>query len=1711
MTPPVSPNISVANSPLPEKRRRDDEEDERSMASDESGAYEPTEYDGEDRVMPAAKDQEPHMEDGDLFGDSPEEADPGSSKPNPRPLGDSEQVPVHSGTNPWACPPCDNERIPKRLSSPIKPSAEDVDRHNCTHLPYRNWCPVCVKAKGREDDHRRGAHHEEDASGLPIVSLDYQTLNGDGDKGTKVIIGKDESTGNVLGHSVICKGLADEWVIKRIVKDMEELGLGHAIVKTDGEPAIVAVQNRIQALRPGRTVPRNPPAYNPQSNGPCEKAVQDVSAQLRVLILALEARLDTTIADDLPIVQWALEHAVFLLNKFNVGEDGMAAYERQTGRKWRRAIVEFGELVLAKLALRRAQKGVKKKQRRKLAPRSIEGIWVGQIARSGEHIIIKPSGDAVRCRTIKRVPVQHRWNAEKVLLIRATPRIPSPSSAHPEAISSRLVDEEAKEAKGAVERASVPEPAEDRAELAEARQREFGSREFRINDRILEKYGVTEGCPGCTHKTSGLPGHLGHSVECRERLRQDMSRDAGDKRVLDSAQRRLARPRDATIEAASDQVATSPEGDRKQPDTPRFGRADEPNIDNSANDTGHNDNQEDDAMPELGFESDDSDMEIDLEGEVSRGEDPLADLKRSFDNEDDDDDDEPRGKKQRVKSIVPRPSPITSIGKSMCNITRTRSEVPSILAAELKEAKQNVNIREIIQQLEKDPRLRIPENRRQRRTATQAACESRKMDVAEVYSPPRITAMARTMGLKDGWALDLTEVDPDDGEPWDLSRKDKREKAKKKIDEDKPFMLILSPMCGPFSRLQELFNYPKQDTEQVKEKIHAALDHLKFAIELCIKQKDQGRMFIFEHPVNATSWYAQTVRLLSSMDGVYLAKFDFCMAGMKTIDGAGREAFAKKRTGVLTNSSAVASLLRGAQCRGEHKHEPLLEGRAGPCQQYPDKFCRLICEGIKKELSTVEWKNRMQKQFDISTPFGRVMAIQQRIELATPPEEDPFSALYEDCEFIDDTTGVPLDKELAIQARRLEIEYFRKMGVYTKVKREPWMKVITTRWLDTNKGDETSPSYRARLVGRELKRDRRDDLFAATPPLESLRMIMSICASNQREYQREKNFIVMTNDIKRAYFYAPATRPIFIKIPDEDWEDGDSERVGQLNLSLYGTRDAALNWSKTYSDALRTLGFTKGRASPCNFFHPSRRISVTVHGDDFTSTGQEVDLRWLDRQLRTKFDVKTEFLGPGESHAKQVRVLNRVLTWEAEGLTYESDQRHAEIIIQAMNVTKAVTTPGSRDDAQQAGPPNTTNTTITSTPPRYHNDNHDSTTQQATHGHDTALQQTTQGHQNLIQGPGETPRRSTVSTLTVADEPQQIQGLKSPGETLRRPTVSSMTVANEPPLPMQEASVFRALAARANYLAQDRPDVQYAVKEIARRMASPTGRDWALLKRLARYLLGAPRGILHFYWQDVPTQFDVFVDSDWAGCKATGRSTSGGAARFGWHTIKSWSTTQTVVALSSGEAELYSLTKGAAQTLGLMSLARDLGVTASGRLHTDANAALGIIQREGLGKLRHLNVQYLWIQDRIRGGELQACKVPGRNNPADLMTKHVPAVDVLRHTTDLCVTLHRSRAEIAPTLSSLTTDDGGGDHWEAMEDITTRVHRRPRRELFTPLRVKGSPPARTLTALRVTRGKFVSNGEDFEVVDHWTARATAHMNLGRLWTGSTTFVNKKAL
>ena len=196
-------------------------------------------------------------EEKELFGMDDEEDDDADDDLFARP------IPEARTTEPHHIASKGDEREPSDLKSPVKPSARAVELHEYTHLPYRSWCQVCNAARAKEDPHKRAKvsdkDPEHDSEAHPIVSLDYQELDETSEKPTRVIVGKDESTGSVFCHRVLVKGIGDEWAVKKVIQDIEDFGRNKIILKTDGEPAIKSFQSRIISMRTSRTVPRNPP------------------------------------------------------------------------------------------------------------------------------------------------------------------------------------------------------------------------------------------------------------------------------------------------------------------------------------------------------------------------------------------------------------------------------------------------------------------------------------------------------------------------------------------------------------------------------------------------------------------------------------------------------------------------------------------------------------------------------------------------------------------------------------------------------------------------------------------------------------------------------------------------------------------------------------------------------------------------------------------------------------------------------------------------------------------------------------------------------------------------------------------------------------------------------------------------------------------------------------------------------------------------------------------------------------------------------------------------------------------------------------------------------------------------------------------------------------------------------------------------------------
>ena len=933
--------------------------------------------------------------------------------------------------------------------SPCLPSRAEVEKHECTHYPYRSWCKVCVAAKARELPHaRRGLNGKDEETGLPTIAMDYEHIE---DKIT-MLVAKDELSGAVLAYDCECKGPKDAWVVRQLARDLADWGRADICLKSDGEAAMLAMQTALASTRTARTILRNPPAYNPQTNGAAEKAVQDVTAHVRVLLLALEDRLKVKIDVKLPVVKWMIRHAAFLHTRYSVGHDGLTPWRRLTGKNWTGAVVEFGECVLGKLALKKPNLDKKaKKTKKKLVARSVEGIYVGLYPRTGEHLISRLDGEVIRVRTVTRMVVQDRWNPDKVLGIRAMPRMPNPNIAKDADIEGKLNTENADDALGHKAGDAVPQ------ETPELAPDHTGPRELRITDRILEKYGYTEGCQGCAHKQLGLE-HRGHSRACRNRIYAAMKDDEDELDRLIKNQERLGKipPKDERIRRETPDTVLPPHADGpERPEQDPVG-VDMGTLKGGIDGTGRTDGAaEINPGTRKGEDPGNRGGDMGPNGREGHGEDddepmnPADDVLNAENaaatdhhdaNDSDADEDIQRGlfapDSDDNESEAEDPDPKIAAAEDPTHaVERPEKRMRLSMLSTLNAVMNKPDVKKIIRELEELPELKLP-NHRQRRTLKQNGYGS---DVAELYSPPRVTKIASDMRLDPAFALDLTTIDPDDGMPWDFTVKAKRDKAKKKVEEEKPLMTIVCPMCGPFSALMN-WNYAKKSEDETKAILKAAMEHLKFAMEICLIQYAAGRMFLFEHPVGATSWGTNMVQKVMNLEGIYLAKFDFCQLGMTTTGDDGEVAAAKKRTGVLTNSKNIAEALRQAQCNGAHRHVHLTNGKAGPCQVYPDKFVKLVCAGIQKEADDLKWRDKLMKELDVTDTINALIETTEAMEnetgehvteapslnvlyrandkLPVPPHEEDkqhagYDDLYRDREFYDDASGAPLNKELA--------------------------------------------------------------------------------------------------------------------------------------------------------------------------------------------------------------------------------------------------------------------------------------------------------------------------------------------------------------------------------------------------------------------------------------------------------------------------------------------------------------------------------------------------------------------------------------------------------------------------------------------------------------------------------------------------------------------------
>ena len=219
----------------------------------------------------------------------------------------------------------------------------------------------------------------------------------------------------------------------------------------------------------------------------------------------------------------------------------------------------------------------------------------------------------------------------------------------------------------------------------------------------------------------------------------------------------------------------------------------------------------------------------------------------------------------------------------------------------------------------------------------------------------------------------------------------------------------------------------------------------------------------------------------------------------------------------------------------------------------------------------------------------------------------------------------------------------------------------------------------------------------------------------------------------------------------------------------------------------------------------------------------------------------------------------------------------------------------------------------------------------------------------------------------------------------------------------------------------------FASKELTSAMSAPTEGDMQRVVRLAHYLRGCPRVRVWFCKQGPCTDVMVFSDTDWAGCRRWRRSTTGGYAVRGSHVLKTWCRTQATVALSSAEAELYGLVRASSEALGLASLHQDLGTSMRCTVLVDATAALAIVARQCVGRVRHLDTYFLWMQEKSRLGKIKLETVDGTLNGADLFTKALPWSIIEKHTARMDAEVLHTKGSLGYSLHCLGPNGVGVD------------------------------------------------------------------------------------
>ena len=214
---------------------------------------------------------------------------------------------------------------------------------------------------------------------------------------------------------------------------------------------------------------------------------------------------------------------------------------------------------------------------------------------------------------------------------------------------------------------------------------------------------------------------------------------------------------------------------------------------------------------------------------------------------------------------------------------------------------------------------------------------------------------------------------------------------------------------------------------------------------------------------------------------------------------------------------------------------------------------------------------------------------------------------------------------------------------------------------------------------------------------------------------------------------------------------------------------------------------------------------------------------------------------------------------------------------------------------------------------------------------------------------------------------------------------------------MKSVPYLQAVGALMYLSIATRPDIAYAVGVLARFNKDPGLLHWKAVKHLFRYLKGTLDHKLTYSPTTNPELFVTYSDADHAGNPDNGRSTGGYLVKMGTGAISWSSRLQSIVALSSTEAEYVSAVSAGQEIIWLRNLLSELGFTPSApsTLWVDNNSALCVAKNpEHHGRMKHLDLRFYWLRNEVEKGTIQIKYLPTDVMPADILTKALGRVKV---------------------------------------------------------------------------------------------------------------------